>query len=136
MMTMEIPELKTLLAIIETVINEKQISAETLTSLSKAYDTYRDAVLFEDKLKGHSEYERKTWLTATEAVVLRLRIAEGKSYAEIATDLDIAEITVRNHLGKAMRKLGHYDKRKAVLARVEAFGSQQVKEKFRLLLFA
>ena len=80
-------------------------------------------------------YLKEASATDFKALALKAK-QEGKSYAEIATDLDIAEITVRNHVGKAMRKLGHYDKRKAVLARVEACGSQQVKEKFRLLLFA
>lgn len=129
----EIKELKDLLAAVETVIREKQVSAETVAQLSVAYDKYRDAALFEEKLKGHSEYERKDWLTEQQAVVLRMRIADSKPVSEIAKQLAISEVTVNNHVAKALRKLRN--KRGAVLQAVESLATEQVKEKLKLLLW-
>jgi DNA-binding NarL/FixJ family response regulator len=132
----EIQELRNLRVAVETVINEKPVSPETVAQLSAAYDKYRDAALFEEKLKGRSEDERKHWLTEQQAVVLRMRIADGKSYLEIADQLRLTEITVKNHAAKALRKLRHHDKRDAVLHVVESFATKPVKEKFKLLLWA
>lgn len=130
----EIPELKALLNTLETVINEKQVSPETLARLSDGYQTYRDAVFFEDKLKGGVGCV-KPWLTNREAIVLRLRVAEGKAFAEIAVELEISETTVKHHVAKALRTLRHHDKRESVLQVVESFATKQVKEKFKLLLW-
>lgn len=54
-------------------------------------------------------------LTAREVEVLRL-VSRGKSNAEIARDLFIAEVTVRNHLSNIFKKTGFRNRTSAGMA--------------------
>lgn len=52
-------------------------------------------------------------LTRREVEVLRL-VANGKTSEEIAGDLRISKVTVKWHIGNAMRKLGASSRAEAV----------------------
>lgn len=78
------------------------------------------AALFELPHSAGSERRRvePSPLSARETEIVR-RLADGKRYAQIAEDLDLAVSTVRSHLHNAYAKLGSADRAQAVLRATE-----------------
>jgi DNA-binding NarL/FixJ family response regulator len=66
-------------------------------------------------------YEKTTWvtkpieLTSRQLDVLRL-LAEGRSTAEIATELGLSTTTVRNYIANVLSALGVHTRLQAVVA--------------------
>ena len=66
-------------------------------------------------MSGASTFTTRAPLTAREVEVLRL-VSRGKSNAEIAKDLFVAEVTVRNHLSNIFKKTGFRNRTSAGMA--------------------
>ena len=64
------------------------------------------------------ERRRRPALNDRELAVLR-RIVRGRSNKEIAADLDLAEVTVKFHVGNLLEKLGAADRTQAATAAIQ-----------------
>jgi DNA-binding NarL/FixJ family response regulator len=67
-----------------------------------------------EAIRSRTRMERPELLSSREEKVLAL-LGEGRSNREIATQLKLAEKTVRNHVSSVLRKLGLHDRTQAAL---------------------
>ena len=74
--------------------------------------------LSEDLAQRLKKRRGRNPLSPRETEVLK-RIAAGRSNKEIASDLSLAEITVKQHVSSVLQKLGVQDRTQAVLAAIQ-----------------
>jgi putative nucleotidyltransferase with HDIG domain len=94
------------------------VSSEVLTALARRLtigDDVLDRIVYDlQRTRGARMPEGPSPLTSMQQKALR-GLAEGKRYKQIASDLGLAESTVRSHVHNLYRKLGVADRAHAVL---------------------